>query len=182
MKRRVIGVFLALLVAAAATVPALAMSFGQAKESHPPTLHVKCDLPFGGKSDVGSGNATWSWKEPDEKDPGKTYDVAVAVDALPPLYGWVQKTDPVTVPKWITAAVPYTFSWDITPDRVTIAEYDIKDDGKYWADPLSTQELKKPFKVSLKKDRVYSVWAHWSDTKYETNQCCGSAEFVFYTK
>lgn len=76
---------------------------------------------------------------------------------------------------------PYAMRFEITPDQVTVREYDSLELGDENATCLSEKVLDNVYLLELQPRRIYEVIVEWDKAKMETNGFFGTAYYAFAT-
>lgn len=148
------------------SAPALILTQSQANDTDP--LEIR------------SGNFSWNYKNDDETMTGGIACGPHPLDDEKLSHTAVLK---LAQPDELNA-VPYSFSCQIMPDKMTIHKWSRSDLGDTSAQELSTDTLEKdlPLVLELEAGYVYEFTATWEEEKLNENSFYGSASYVLVTE
>ena len=94
-----------------------------------------------------------------------------------------QKGNKLKIPEYQgTDAVFYVISWIVTPDKLTVREWDISKLGDTEAAPDAENTYEDATMAELKPGKVYELTAVWDEEKLDQNQFYGEASYTLLTE
>lgn len=122
-----------------------------------------------------SGNYTWSYLNGEEI-------TSMTACGQHPLETDPEKVEKLRVPQYNKLdSTPYLVSCNLSPDLITVREWDISQLGKTDAEETSVTEYQDGFIIDLKPGKVYEITAQWKEEKLESNRFFGEASYVVIT-